>query len=269
MKLEINYGEKNISLDSGNKVTEIKGDISRRALMRISYYLFKVIYSMPRLYGKLDPKDPLNSWFKSAEITFTRLLTQEMENSRLDYDFSFNISTGKVSLTGKVMGSDVAVKVTAEKQLESNDAMNPVMVDSFYMGSFPKIRPYLVPSCRVGLFSAFNRFTVLQFESPSGIPKTLGVLAEFINSVVLPPGYRDLVLNREIKVSGTELTCDDMPVYNCEPEVINKFILNFFSKNSEINSVCFLEDPELYGENRDKLISSFKGNVVFSSGDYS
>ncbi|BBG28287.1 hypothetical protein [Sulfuracidifex tepidarius] len=269
MKIEVNYQGKTYTLDTEEKVTVIQTGISRRAIARTFYYLFKATYSLPRLYGRLDPKDPLGSWKTKMQEVFSKLLSEELENSRFDFNFSFKISTDTLTLLGKVAGSDVNIKVEVEKQpeLKVGDVSGPVVVDSFFMSSIKKMKPYFIPSCRVGLFSAFNRFTILQFESPTGIPRTLGLIADFINSMVLEPGYTETVMERQIKVEGNELLCEEMPVYNCEPEVLNRFILNFFVKRSELNSISFIEDPEMYAEDADKIILSFKGNVVVSKGE--
>ncbi len=266
VRLEVDYQGKNYSVDTEEKVTILQGNLSRRMVARTFYYLFKTINAVPRLYGRLDPRDPLESWKVKMEEVFSKFLSQELDNAKFDFNFSFKVLTDALTLQGKVAGSDVSVKVQPEKQPEVKlgDASGPVMVDSFFMNNIKKLKPYFIPSCRVGLFSAFNRFTILQFESPTGIPRTLGLIADFINSMVLEPGYLEKVMDRQIKVEGNEFLCDEMPIYNCEPEVLNKFILNFFAKRSELNSVSFIEDPDIYDEDVDKTISGFKGNVVVS-----
>ncbi|MUN29428.1 hypothetical protein [Sulfuracidifex metallicus] len=263
MNFIIKHADDSFELDTNNKITKIRGK-TRRYNARILFYLNKVTFSMPRLYGRLNPSDPVDSWFSIFQQTYSRLLSQELEMSKFNFDFSFQISTGKFVVEGKVNGSDVAVKTSPIERPEilSSGVSSSVAVDAFYSQSLEKLKPYFIPSCRVGLFSAFNRFTVLQFERSSGIPKTLGLIADFINSIVLPPGYSDLVLGRRIHVGEQEVLCDDMPVYNCEPEVINQAILNFFIKNTEESSIAFLEDPCLYDVDVNSISSEFKGKLV-------
>ncbi|MEM3204498.1 MAG: hypothetical protein QW232_09850, partial [Saccharolobus sp.] len=116
----------------------------------------------------------------------------------------------------------------------------------------------------------FYKFLPVQFEGSPGIPKTLGIISEFINSMILPQGYRDKILEYEIYIRDNEIYCNEDIIYNANPEVLSLFSLSFYLKNSNENSIVVIEDPEVHLSDRGltflkELISSSKAKIVIAS----
>jgi len=58
------------------------------------------------------------------------------------------------------------------------------------------------------LVASFYKFLPIRFEGAPGIPKTLGIISDFINSMVLPQGYSEEVLAHKIYIKDDEVYCD-------------------------------------------------------------
>ncbi|MEM0304529.1 MAG: hypothetical protein QW685_05700 [Saccharolobus sp.] len=178
-----------------------------------------------------------------------------------------------MAIIGSVNGSKVSLKVELKDKpiLEDNNVTrNLVKVDSFYFSSLVKKKPYILPAIRAGLIASFYKFLPVQFEGSPGIPKTLGIISEFINSMILPQGYRDKILEYEIYIRDNEIYCNEDIIYNANPEVLSLFSLSFYLKNSNENSIVVIEDPEVHLSDRGltflkELISSSKAKIVIAS----
>ncbi|MEM0068788.1 MAG: hypothetical protein QXP62_05895, partial [Saccharolobus sp.] len=227
---------------------------------------------LPRLYG-IKATNPLEDWRNELEKQLVRILENELSLSHLHISGDFQIENKRLAIIGSVNGSKVSLKVELKDKpiLEDNNVTrNLVKVDSFYFSSLVKKKPYILPAIRAGLIASFYKFLPVQFEGSPGIPKTLGIISEFINSMILPQGYRDKILEYEIYIRDNEIYCNEDIIYNANPEVLSLFSLSFYLKNSNENSIVVIEDPEVHLSDRGltflkELISSSKAKIVIAS----
>ncbi|MEM3972628.1 MAG: hypothetical protein QXN58_03990 [Saccharolobus sp.] len=272
MEVKVVIGNNQVKIDDDNKTPSIIRGQNKYSIVRLYYYLTKGIYLLPRLYG-IKATNPLEDWRNELEKQLVRILENELSLSHLHISGDFQIESKSLAIIGSVNGSKVSLKVELKDKpiLEDNNVTrNLVKVDSFYFSSLVKKKPYILPAIRAGLIASFYKFLPVQFEGSPGIPKTLGIISEFINSMILPQGYRDKILEYEIYIRDNEIYCNEDIIYNANPEVLSLFSLSFYLKNSNENSIVVIEDPEVHLSDRGltflkELISSSKAKIVIAS----
>lgn len=244
-----------VRVSKGNETYEIKdfnGRIYGRNAYeagRAFYFVQKAIYSMPRLYGKVsEVKDSLNSWKKAFDETLSNTISLILTERRVKLNVDFEIENDVLSIKGKINGNAVSLSTNLLKIPEgiTNDLKGIILLDSFYLSHIERKRPFILPSARDGFLASFYKFIVFQSEGISGIPKSMGIAAEFINSISINPGYKDEILGHEIVVTTEGLYIDDQPAYNSFSELLNLFVLKYFLLNTSSNDVLIIEDAEAH-----------------------
>ncbi|BDC18377.1 hypothetical protein [Acidianus sp. HS-5] len=226
----------------------IHGD-SAYEIGRALYFIQKAIYSIPRLYGKVNNfRDPLDSWKKIFESTLAAIISSMLTEGRIKLYVNFEIESEIMNIKGKIEGNKVSLSSNLLKIPDglSNDLKGLILLDSFYFNSLEKMKPYILPSTRDGFLASFYKFIVLQTEGVSGIPKSMGLAAEFINSILINPGYKDEILGHQITVNDEGLFVDEQPAYNSFSEVLSLFSLKYFLLNSKSDNVVIIEDVEAH-----------------------
>lgn len=216
---------------------------------RALYFIQKAIHSMPRLYGKVnDFGDLLNSWKRTFEKTLVENISLMLTEERIKLYVDFEIENEIMNIKGKIEGNEVSLSSNLFKTPEglTNDLKGLILLDSIYFNSLDKRKPYILPSTRDGILASFYKFIVLQTEGVSGIPKSMGLAAEFINSILISPGYKDEILGHKIAVNNEGLFIDDQPAYNSFSEVLNLFALKYFLLNSTADNVVIIEDAKAH-----------------------
>ncbi len=270
MKVKID----NIEIDTELSPIIIKGE-RKYSLVRLYYYLIKTFYLLPRLYGiKVD--DPLLGWKNEFERQFKQILSNELSLAKLYYNSNFEIETRKFTVLGQINAESVSVEVKLKEipQLDDRGIRGLMKVDSFYFSDLEKKRPYIIPAIRSGLIASFYRFLPFQFEGAPGIPKTLGLISEFINSMLLPQGYKEEILGHKIYVKENDLYCDEDIIYNADPEILSIFPIVFYLKNSSENNIVIIEEPEAHLTDKGinyvrNLLNSSKAKIVIASDYFS
>jgi hypothetical protein len=240
---------------------------------RVFYFIQKAIYSMPRLYGKVnDFKDSLNSWKKAFDETLSSMISLMLTEGRIKFYANFEIESEILNIKGKIDGSKVSLSSSLLKIPEgiTNDLKGVILLDSFYFNHMERKRPFILPSARDGFLASFYKFVVFQSEGISGIPKSIGIAAEFINSISINPGYKDEILGHQIIVNDEGLFIDDQPAYNSFSEMLSLFALKYFLLNTTSNDVLIIEDIEAHLSDKGKALlneylKTAKCNIVFVS----
>ncbi len=258
------------------KVVLIKGREKKYIVGRFYYYLLKTLYSIPRLYG-IKPTEPISDWKREFERQFTNILRNEIDLSKISFNVDFQMDLDKLELSGKVHENNITLHLEIKEmpKLNADDKgiRGLVKVDSFYFSNLDRKKPFIVLATRAGLISAFYKFLPYQFEGASGIPKTFGLLSDFINAINIPLGYREEILGHQIYVRDNDIFCDNNIIYNAPPEVLSLFPIMFLLKTSNERNVIIIEDPEAHLSEESKLflknlISSTKANVVIVSDSF-
>nr|WP_009991643.1 hypothetical protein [Saccharolobus solfataricus]AAK42670.1 Hypothetical protein SSO2541 [Saccharolobus solfataricus P2]AKA72766.1 hypothetical protein SULB_0341 [Saccharolobus solfataricus]AKA75465.1 hypothetical protein SULC_0339 [Saccharolobus solfataricus]AKA78158.1 hypothetical protein SULA_0339 [Saccharolobus solfataricus]AZF67277.1 hypothetical protein SULG_01735 [Saccharolobus solfataricus] len=252
MEIEIKTPFASVRINNDNKQSEIINGKDRIVIGRIYYYLTKTIFLIPRLYG-IIAKDPLVDWKNEFERQFTHILTNELTLAKLlTLELYFRITSLKMSITGSIQNGKVEAKVELktlpEIKQQEDKIRSLVRIDSFYFSDINKKRPHIIPAIRAGLIASFYKFLPIKFEGAPGIPKTLGIISDFINSMVLPQGYSEEVLGHKIYIKDDEVYCDDNILYNADPTVLSLFPIVYFIKNSSENDIIVIEEHEVHLE---------------------
>ncbi|WP_252896693.1 hypothetical protein [Metallosphaera hakonensis] len=231
---------------------------------------------MPRLYGVTE-SDPIAGWKRNFETKFASILTSNLEPGKIRLEGTFKLDLEKFSISGKVNGGTIDVRVELN-QIPDNvypGLRGMVQVDSFYFSGLNRPRPFLVPGSKDGILAGFHRFLVLQTESASGVPKTLGIVSEYINSIVLPQGYSTELRGRRLTTDEKEgLFLDGEALYNVEPEMLSLLSLRLSLDMAQEGSVLIVEDPEAH-LSQDSLkevkiwLDRFKGPLILVTEDSS
>lgn len=239
---------------------------------RLLYFVLKTLHQMPRLYGVVE-SDPISGWKRNFETKFASIMSSHLEPGKIRLEGEFRLNLGKFHVSGKVSRGQMKVNVELVQKPEnvSQGLRGMVEVDSFYFSDLERPRPFFVPGSKDGFLAGFHRFLVLQTESASGIPKTLGMVSEFINSIVLPQGYTTSVRGRTLSTDEKEgLFLDGEPLYNVDPELLSLLSLRLSLDMAPEGSVLIVEDPEAHlspetVEEVRRWFDRFRGSVVFVS----
>ncbi|QKR00440.1 hypothetical protein GWK48_08700 [Metallosphaera tengchongensis] len=251
----------------------IKGK-KRYLTSRLLYFTLKTFSQMPRLYGVAD-SDPVKAWKRNFEQKYASILSSHLDPGKIRLKGEFTLLAKRFAISGKIDGNGLKVTVDLlEKPSNvSTGLRGMVEVDSFYFTGIERPKPSLIPGSKDGFLGGFHRFLVLQTESASGIPKTLGIISEYINSIVLPQGFSTNVLGRVVTIDEKEgLFLDGEPLYNVDPEMLSLIGLKLSLDMAPENGVVVLEDPEahLSDENKDVVkewIDKYKGTMVIVTCD--
>ncbi|AWR93511.1 hypothetical protein [Acidianus brierleyi] len=270
MEINIYYGKEHVSIK--DQIVTLTGSSDRYQIDRAVYYILKTLYSMPRLYGISIKDNILEAWKKEFEIKFLDILKSDMELERIKFNnMRFEINTDKISIEGNLDTQNIFVKV---KLLDIPDVENSlsglVKLDSYYFNSIPKLKPYIILGNRSGLIAAFHKFLILHNEGTPGIPKTLGIVSEFINSIVIPEGVNYDIFGNELTSASDGIMINNVSGYNASPDTLSLFPLKFLLETS--NGYFIIEDPEanLSNEFKVKLINLIKNNkskLIISTND--
>jgi len=275
MEIEIKTPSATVKINNDNKQTEIINGRDRIIIGRVYYYLTKTIFLIPRLYG-ITAKEPLVNWKNEFERQFTHILTNELSLAKLlTLELYFKITSPKMSIIGTIQNgkveAKVELKVLPELELQEDKIRSLVKIDSFYFSDINKKRPYIIPAIRAGLVASFYKFLPIRFEGAPGIPKTLGIISDFINSMVLPQGYSEEVLAHKIYIKDDEVYCDDNILYNADSSVLSLFPIVYFIKNSSNNDIIVIEQPEVhleeFKETLKELLKMSKAKLVLVSNE--
>ncbi|QGA53325.1 hypothetical protein GFS03_01325 [Sulfolobus sp. E5-1-F] len=274
MEIDIKTPFSSVKINNYRKEIEIISVKDRIIIGRIYYYLTKTIFLLPRLYG-IMAKDPLLDWKRELEMQFTQILTNELSLARLvNVNANFKMYTPKLLIEGNLndgkVDARVELKVLPELGQE-NIVRSLVKIDSFYFSDINKKRPYIIPAIRAGLVASFYRFLPIKFEQSPGIPKTLGIISDFINSLVLPQGYSEVILGHKIYIKDDDVYCDNDIIYNANPEILSLFPIMFFIKNTSDNDIIIIEEPEAhlkeFKDTLKELISKSKAKIVLVNSE--
>ncbi|ACP39466.1 hypothetical protein [Saccharolobus islandicus] len=272
MEIEIKTPSSSVKINNNSKEIEIINVKDRIIIGRIYYYLTKTIFLLPRLYG-IIAKDPLSDWKNELERQLMQILTNELSLARLiTVNVNFRIVTSKLSIIGNLqegrIGAEVELNILPELG-QDNIVRSLVKIDTFYFSDINKKRPYIIPAIRAGLVASLYRFLPIKFEQSLGIPKTLGIISDFINSMVLPQAYSEQVLGHKIYIKDDEVYCDNDIIYNASPEVLSLFPIVFFTKSTSNNDIIVIEDPEVHLDDFKnvlrELITKSKAKIVLVS----
>ncbi|MCH1772249.1 MULTISPECIES: hypothetical protein [Metallosphaera] len=239
---------------------------------RLLYFVLKTLNQMPRLYGVAE-SDPISGWRRNFENKFASIMTSHLDPGKIRLEGDFELNLGKFSVSGKLSRGQMKVTVNLAQRPEnvSPGIRGMVEVDSFYFSDLERPKPFFVPGSKDGILAGFHRFLVLQTESASGVPKTLGMVSEFINSIVLPQGYSTSLRGKVLSTDEKEgLFLDGEPLYNVDPELLSLLSLRLSLDMAPEGSLLIVEDPEahLSSEAIEEVkgwFSRFKGGVVFVS----
>ncbi|AOL16915.1 hypothetical protein BFU36_09570 [Sulfolobus sp. A20] len=258
------------------KLVLIKGGEKKYVVGRFYYYLLKTLYSIPRLYG-IKSTEPISDWKKEFERQFTNIIRNEIDLAKISFNVDFRMDLNKLELSGKVSKNDISlhleIKETPKLSEDDRGIRGLMKVDSFYFSNLDRKKPFIILATRAGLISAFYKFLPYQFEGASGIPKTFGLLSDFINAINIPLGYREEILGHQVYVRDNDIFCDSEIIYNAPPEILSLFPIMFLLKTSNERNVIIIEDPEVHLSEEGKLflknlILSAKANVVLVSDSF-
>ena len=231
------------------------------------FYVMRAIKGVPRIYG-LPKEDPIESWKKEFTERLLRMLSGEMETTKVYPQIDFEVLTESLRVYGGVKGTGISVKAEVLKapQVTSQGAYAMLQVDSELQKGLVKMTPFILPAERVGFFYAFSRFIFTGGEErPSGIPKSLGIAAEFINGLIIVGDLRVEAKGMQCKGSPVEeVQCDGLPVNSLTPDVIDTIIFKIASSLIKEGNLLIVELPELYKTSREtkELLSQIRANLV-------
>ncbi len=270
MEISVYYGKERVNIK--DQIVTLIGSSYRYEIDRAIYYILKTLYSMPRLYGNLIKDNVLESWKNEFKLKFTDILRSDIELERIIFNnIKFEIKTDKIFIEGNLDTQNISVEVKLlDIPVVENSLSGLVKLDSFYFNSIPKLRPYIVLGNRSGLIAAFHKFLILHNEGTSGIPKTLGIISEFINSIVIPEGMKYDLFGNEVTSVSDGIMINNVPGYNASPDALSLFPLKFLLETS--NGYFIIEDPEanLSYELKEKLINLIKNGkfrIILSTND--
>ncbi|MCI2415311.1 MAG: hypothetical protein MPF33_08760 [Candidatus Aramenus sp.] len=260
--MEITVYYKGNQIEIKDKIVTLMGGTARYEIGRAVYYVLKALYSIPRLYGSPPKGDVIDSWKNSFEREMSRLITSEIEVEKIVFpEATIRVEFKKLAVNVALNQRQFSVNVELKERLNAENSLaGLIKVDSFYFDSIEKVRPFVVLGNRSGLIAAFNRFLILRNEGAPGIPKTLGVISEFVNSIVLMEGSVYDFYGRKITTSPEGLVLDGSLLYNADPETLSLFPLKFLLEGSK--GFFVIEDPEanLSKENKEKVKELILGN---------
>ncbi|WP_237697968.1 hypothetical protein [Metallosphaera cuprina] len=256
-----------------NGIVRLKGKGKFKAA-RLMYFLLKTLNQMPRLYG-ITSHDPIETWRRNFESKFGSILTSQVEPGRIKLEGQFSLDMEKFIIRGKATEGGVSVSVELLKKPENvpQGIRGMVEVDSFYFADLKRPKPLFVPGSKDGILAGFHRFLVLQAENASGVPKTLGIVSEFINSIVLPHGYSTTLRGKRLTTDEKEgLFLDGEPLYNVDPKLLSLLSMSLALEMSSEDSILIIEDPEAHLDKEDlreltELFARFKGTLILAT-DY-
>ncbi len=269
MEISIYYGKERISIK--DQIVTLTGSSERYRIDRAIYYILKALYSMPRLYGISIKDNILESWKNEFKSKFIEILKSATELEKLGFDLRFEIKTDKLSIDGNLNLQNIDMEI---KFLDipnfGNSLADLVKLDSYYFSSIPKLRPYIILGNRSGLIAAFHKFLVLHNEGTPGIPKTLGIISEFINSIVIPEGTSYDIFGNKLTSVNDGIIINDISGYNAYPDILSLFPLKFLLETS--SGYIIIEDPEsnLSTEYKTKVINLIENNksrIIISTND--
>ena len=272
MKVKIVVRGREFEFDPTERVKVIEYSPEAIVAVRGLFYVMKAIKGVPRIYD-LPKEDPVESWKKEFTERLLRLLSGEAETTKVYPQVDFEVLTENLRLYGGIKGTGVSVKAEVLKppQVTGQGAYAMLQVDSELQKGIVKASPFILPAERVGFFYAFNKFMFAGGEErPSGIPKALGIAAEFINGLIVVGDLRVEVKGMQCKGSAVEeVRCNGLPVNSLTPDVIDTIIFKIASGLTKEGDLLIVELPELY-KSRDEardLLKEIKANLVLVTGD--
>lgn len=272
MKLKIRVKGREFEFDPTERVKVVEYSPEAVTAVRGLFYVMKAIKGVPRIYG-LPKEDPVESWRKEFTERLLRLLSGEAETTKVYPQVDFEVLTENLRLYGGIKGTGVAVRAEVLKvpQVTGQGAYAMLQVDSELQKGIVKASPFILPAERVGFFYAFNKFMFAGGEErPSGIPKALGIAAEFINGLVMVGDLRVEVKGMQCKGSAVEeVQCNGLPVNSLTPDVIDIIIFKIASGLTKEGDLLIVELPELYKTPREtkELLSQVRANLVLVTGE--
>lgn len=274
VKINSNGQEKVFDLQNKKIILNERGEEKYR-IARLLYYLLKSQNNIPRLYGYLKG-DPLESWKQSYEKYFLQLLKSDLEISSTFFKAEFEIIQDVIDVAGKIDKLNISVKTTLKEKPENiqQGIQGNFIVDSFYSSRMEKIKPYIIPSSRAGLLYAFSKFLVYQYEGAPGIPKAFGIASEFINSMLLPQGFSDVINGHKIWVNTEDnyVYVDDSVLYNATSDVLSILALKIYLSRGTEKELVIIEDPEAHLDEEEKsfvkkLINESKSKIIIITNE--
>ena len=273
VKISVNDKETTLNLSIKKLVLDDQGE-EKYYVGRMLYYLLKSIYNMPRLYGYLKGEEPLESWKETFEKYFLQLLKSDLESSSTYFKGKFELDLGAIQISGTLNGSEISANVIfKEKPTQiSSGIQGNFQVDSFYYSKIEKIKPYIIPSARSGLLFAFSKYIIYQYEKGIGIPKTYGIAAEFLNSMILPQSFSDEIEGHKIWINGDSIYVDENILYNATSNILSLMALKIFLKRATEKELIIIEEPEAHLNEKEKnlvkkWINETKGKIVIITNE--
>jgi hypothetical protein len=275
MLIRVKVGNELTEVDtSKNTVLYAEGE-SKYYIDRTTYYLIKGIYGIPRLYGFIKG-DPVEGWRQNFERYFIQNLKNELEVAKTWFTASFEIEMRSLLVKGSIQPSSIAAKVELKEkpEIKSSGIQANFDVDSFYFSSLEKLKPKIIPSSRAGLIYAFYKFLVFQYEGAPGIPKAFGIAADFINGMILPQGFSDVINGHKIWVNNEESTVyvDTLPLHNAPSNILSLLALRYYITTATEGDFLIIEDPEAHLSEKEvsevvSWIKSCKAKMFISTND--
>jgi len=270
MEISICYGKNQVNIK--NQIVTLTGSSDRYQIDRAIYYILKTLYFMPRLYGIPIKNNVLESWENQFRLKFIDTLKSDLELERIKFNnIKFEIKTDKISIDGNLDTQNISVEIKLLDILDVENSLSGlVKLDSYYFNSIPKLKPYIILGNRSGLIAAFHKFLILHNEGTPGIPKTLGIVSEFINSIVIPEGVNYDIFGNELTSVSDGIMINNVPGYNASPDTLSLFPLKFLLETS--SGYFIIEDPEANLSNEFKmklinLIKNSKSRLIISTND--
>ena len=252
-KITVNDKEKILNLSKKKVVLDEQGE-EKYYVGRILYYLLKSTYNVPRLYGYLKGEEPLESWKQTYENIFLQILRSDLEISSTYFKGKYELDLGAIQLFGTLNGKQISVNtIFKEKPIQiSSGIQGNFQVDSFYYSKIEKIKPYIIPSSRSGLLCAFSKYLIYQYERGVGIPKTFGIAAEFVNSMLLSQSFSDEIEGHKIWINGDNIYVDDNVLYNATSNILSLLVLKIFLIRGTEKELIIIEEPEAHLNEEEK-----------------
>ncbi|EZQ07006.1 MULTISPECIES: hypothetical protein [Acidianus] len=254
MKAFLSSNGKDITIK--DRVTIVTIDENSYEISRGLYYLLKGIKSIPRLYGVVPKGDVVDEWKRLFEKNIIDNIKSNLSLGRVKLDLGFSLDFGPVEIEGNInKKEDVKVEVSLHNIPEVEKGLRGLVeLDSFYFSNMERKTPFFLPAARSGFLSSFYKFVMMQDEGAPGIPRTLGLISEFVNSVVLPQNFSEIVDGHKIWINPSEgLFVDDMPAFNARADILNLFSLKYFLSNSSEEQFIIIEDLFAHLTDRQKV----------------